>query len=81
VSEDVDGVGPVPGAPLASRRADASSGPTGTGPVDVATTGDAAVDEALSVLEGLEERPLREHLDVLDSVHRALQDRLADAEG
>lgn len=43
-------------------------------------TGDAAVDEALTVLAGLEERPLRAHVAVFESVHGALQDRLADAE-
>ena len=45
------------------------------------TTADAAVDEALSRLAGLEEQPLRAHVAVFDAVHGALQDRLADAEG
>ena len=44
-------------------------------------TTDAAVDEALSRLEGLEDQPLRAHVAVFDAVHGALQDRLADAEG
>ncbi len=44
-------------------------------------TGDAAVDEALSRLSDLASLPVREHLTVLESVHTALQDRLADAEG
>lgn len=46
-----------------------------------ASTTDAAVDEALSRLVGLEEQPLRAHVAVFDAVHGALQDRLADAEG
>ena len=42
---------------------------------------DAAVDEALSRLTGLEDQPVRAHVAVFDAVHGALQDRLADAEG
>lgn len=45
------------------------------------STTDAAVDEALSRLQGLEDQPLRAHVAVFDAVHGALQDRLADAEG
>jgi hypothetical protein len=45
------------------------------------STTDAAVDEALSRLDGLAEQPLRAHVAVFDAVHGALQDRLADAEG
>ncbi|WP_426595411.1 hypothetical protein ACPPVS_07555 [Cellulomonas sp. McL0617] len=45
------------------------------------TTADAAVDEALSRLDGLEDQPLRAHVAVFEAVHGALQDRLADAEG
>jgi hypothetical protein len=45
------------------------------------STGDAAVDEALSLLTGLEDQPLRAHVAAFDAVHGALQDRLADAEG
>lgn|GEM_PF-685681 len=44
-------------------------------------TGDPHVDEALTRLDGLDGAPLREHVAVLDAVHGALQDRLADAEG
>jgi len=46
-----------------------------------ATASDDAVDEAMSTLTGLEDRPLREHVAVFDAVHGALQERLADAEG
>ena len=45
------------------------------------STGDATVDEVLSHITDLEGAPVREHLDVLEAVHAALQDRLADAEG
>jgi len=44
-------------------------------------TGDAAVDQALARLSDLATLPVPEHLTVLESVHTALQDRLADAEG
>lgn len=44
-------------------------------------TGDTAVDEALTRLDGVEDLPLREQLAVLEAVHGALQDRLTDAEG
>ncbi|NUU19893.1 hypothetical protein HP550_21830 [Cellulomonas humilata] len=48
---------------------------------ELESTSDAAVDEALSTLVGLEDQPLRAHVAVFDAVHGALQDRLADAEG
>jgi hypothetical protein len=46
----------------------------------VGPTGDDAVDEALSTLTDLAELPLREHVAVLEAVHGALQDRLADSD-
>jgi hypothetical protein len=61
------------------RAGDGAEVPPATG--TSASTGDDAVDQALSVVDDLEARPLREHVEVLDAVHRALQDRLADAEG
>jgi hypothetical protein len=42
------------------------------------TTGDQAVDEALSALDRLDGRPVREHVAVFDAVHGALADRLAE---
>lgn len=48
---------------------------------DAAEAADAAVSEALRVLEGLEQKPLSAHVAAFDAVHGALQDRLADAEG
>jgi hypothetical protein len=47
----------------------------------VESTGDAAVDGVLARLGELTGAPVRKHLDVLEAVHAALQDRLADAEG
>lgn len=41
-------------------------------------TGDVVVDEALEQLDELGERPLREHVAAFESVHAALQDRLAE---
>ncbi|MCU1674180.1 MAG: hypothetical protein JWN77_2293 [Frankiales bacterium] len=37
----------------------------------------SVVDDALGLLEGLEERPVAEHVAVFDEVHRLLQDALA----
>ena len=36
-----------------------------------------SVDAALALLEDLEQRPLGEHVEVFDAVHRSLQDALA----
>ena len=36
-----------------------------------------AVTAALALLDGLEERPVAEHVEVFDAVHRSLQDALA----
>jgi hypothetical protein len=44
-------------------------------------TGDLGVDEALGRLAGITAATLEEQLPVLESVHRALQDRLADVDG
>lgn len=41
-------------------------------------TGDLVVDEALAHLEDLGDRPLRDHVAAFESVHAALQDRLAE---
>ncbi|MFI2751801.1 hypothetical protein ACGIF2_00020 [Cellulomonas sp. P22] len=54
---------------------------TGSGAHGAAGTGDAAVDQALTLLAPLVDRPLREHVEVFDAIHTALQDRLADTEG
>jgi len=44
------------------------------------STGDAAVDEALTRIGDLAGRPVREHVAVFHAVHTALQGRLADTE-
>ena len=46
----------------------------------VEPTGDDSVDEALSLLPGLADQPLRSHVAAFEAVHGALQDRLAEAE-
>ena len=38
---------------------------------------DERVDEALALLDELDEQPVAEHVEVFDAVHRALQDALA----
>ncbi|WP_372594660.1 hypothetical protein [Actinotalea sp.] len=40
------------------------------------STGDAAVDEALTTLDGLAAIPVREHVAAFEAVHAALADRL-----
>ncbi|NED98327.1 hypothetical protein G1H11_23790 [Phytoactinopolyspora alkaliphila] len=45
---------------------------------DAGGTGDSAVDEALSTLNGLESQPVHRHAAVIENVHQALRDRLAD---
>lgn len=44
-------------------------------------TGDEVVDATLAELDGLAARPLREHVTVIDAVHAALADRLAETGG
>ena len=46
--------------------------------LDTTVTGDQAVDGALTLLGGLDARPVREHVAVFESVHGALADRLAE---
>jgi hypothetical protein len=38
---------------------------------------DSPVEQALTVLDALDELPVAEHVEVFDAVHRALQDALA----
>lgn len=45
-----------------------------------AVTGDEPVDAALTELDGLPARPLREQVAVFDAVHAALAGRLAETE-
>lgn len=48
--------------------------------LDGSSVGDDAVDEALRTLAALPDAPVRSHIDIVESAHRALQDRLADVE-
>lgn len=45
------------------------------------STGDDRVDQALTRLAELDGRPVHEHAAVVEDVHRALQDALAEDEG
>lgn len=47
---------------------------------EAAGTGDAAVDQALTRLDELDHLPITEHATVVEGVHRALQDRLAEGQ-
>ena len=38
---------------------------------------DGQVDDALALLDGLDDKPVAEHVEVFDAVHRSLQDALA----
>ena len=38
---------------------------------------EATVEAALALLDGLDERPVSDHVEVFDAVHRSLQDALA----
>ncbi|NLF04110.1 MAG: hypothetical protein GX593_03755 [Actinomycetales bacterium] len=67
---------------------DSTGAPTGGEPdtsragelVEDGPTGDQVVDEALEVIFDLDSRPLREHVTAFESVHGALQDRLAEGQ-
>ena len=75
----------VPASDVPATDVPATDVPVGATPAGVVppghVTGDAAVDEALRVLDGLAERPLGEHVAAFDAVHSALQDRLAESQG
>ena len=73
-------VSDVPVSEVPVSEAPAGATPAGVVPTGH-VTGDAAVDEALRVLDGLAERPLVEHVAAFDAVHSALQDRLAESQG
>ncbi|WP_129339710.1 hypothetical protein [Cellulomonas endophytica] len=61
-----------------SDPVDGPAEPDAVDAVDGADGVDGGVEEALHLLEGLEDRPVAEHVEVLDAVHGALRDRLAD---
>ncbi|MFT4188994.1 MAG: hypothetical protein QM621_10490 [Aeromicrobium sp.] len=45
----------------------------------MSTTGHEGIDEALSGLEDLADRPVTEHLAVYDAIHHVVRATLADA--
>lgn len=45
--------------------------------MDESRTGDADVDHVVARLEGLSERPVTEHVQVVEQVHRELEAHLA----
>ena len=50
-------------------------------PVRPPTPPSGSVDEVLARLDGLQDRPLHEHAEVYDEVHRRLQAQLAALDG
>ena len=64
------------------RRADeVADGPAESGgPGEAASTGDPRVDAALTRLPELDRLDVTEHTPVIDDIHRALQDTLAEEE-
>lgn len=68
-----------PGAPDAAEAVDAEAEAVEAEvgapeqPADVVRTGNAAVDEVLSSLEGLEGRPVQEHVAVFERAHEQLR--------
>lgn len=49
-------------------------------PPDDTGFGDPRVDAAVARTDGLDERPVEEHVEVFDDVHRSLRDTLDDPE-
>lgn len=43
-------------------------------------TGDAAIDQAIAALDAIQQLPVHEHINVIEDVHRVLQDRLAESQ-
>lgn len=58
---------------------DEAQGPVEPTDPDAAPTGHAVVDEVLTALDGLEDRPVAEHVAVFESGHDRLREALADA--
>jgi hypothetical protein len=66
---------PVPSQPPSAAR---GHEPDASGPQDVPSTGDAAVDEVLASVATLDERPVDEHVAVFELAHDRLR-RALDA--
>ncbi len=62
-----------------SEQADAQQGPTEMAAPQ--TTGHPAVDAVIASLDGLEERPVGEHVAVFEHAHDALRHALNDDAG
>jgi hypothetical protein len=56
-----------------------AAAPSGAGATDAGSTGHGAVDAVLASLDGLEERPVAEHVAVFESAHDSLRSALNDA--
>ncbi|MCW2778920.1 MAG: hypothetical protein JWN17_2645 [Frankiales bacterium] len=72
---------PVPGPPRPGPPVPGPARPSTPGPSAAAPGSPAgpppAVAAALAALDGVADRPLDEHVEVFDDVHRRLQDALA----
>lgn len=70
-----------PGTPVEPDRADGGTdGRTGEQvEPDAGLTGHAQVDEVLRSLDGLDGRPVTEHVAVFEAAHEALRSALSDA--
>ncbi len=55
--------------------------PAAPPPGQTVETGDERVDRAVARLAELDDRPVHEHAAVVESIHRSLQDTLAEDEG
>ena len=76
MSEYIEGPAPEAGSTgMTTRITTEAQQDTG----DVPTTGNRAVDEVLRTLEGLEDRPVEEHVAVFEAAHEALRAALSDA--
>jgi hypothetical protein len=75
VSDDTQWAGD---APREDQRPDTSA-PAGVAEQPVPRTGSTAVDAVLESLDGLEDRPVGEHVAVFEAAHEQLRAALADA--
>jgi hypothetical protein len=69
----------VPTVVESTNEPDAAPVPDGE-PPQPPPTGDQAVDAVVAALAAVVAEPLEDRLGVLEKVHRALEDRLADVE-
>ena len=69
----------MPGVVESTNESDAQGLPDAE-PPEPPVTGDQSVDAAVAALAAVVAEPLEDRLGVLEKVHRALEDRLADVE-